>query len=466
MNGELVVVLYDRIVGALSHGPQGATFTYSAAYQQAQRNPPLSVRLPVSGKTYPTRRVEPFFDGLLPENRETRRLMAADSGVATGLLPLLSAMGWDCPGAVQVTTADRLAAMQSRTADLEPVTDAQIGARLDRLSDRAAGWTQPDEHWSLAGQQSKFALARDRSGWAEAKGSAPTTHIIKPGIGRLLHQALVEHATMRAAASIGVEVAETAYTEFAGRPAIVVTRFDRLTRPDGGVLRIHQEDMAQATGRLPSRKYEADGGPDVSEMAAVLRLNARDADPEITKLADFLLINYAALAPDGHSKNVSIRILPGGDIRMAPLYDLGSALPYERNQVDEGLALAIGGRRRINDIHARQWAKSAAELGIEEDRLRERAKVLVGGFPDGFRDALAEVGTPAAREVWRRAAERVSSHAAMCLSRLDEPGASRAAPGRGTTGSVGGTARGRTTPSSNSGSFRSRRMSESDVELD
>ena len=51
-----------------------------------------------------------------------------------------------------------------------------------------------DEHWSLAGQQEKFALAqlfaRDgrAMGWAEAKGSAATTHILKPGIGRLHHQ--------------------------------------------------------------------------------------------------------------------------------------------------------------------------------------------------------------------------------------------------------------------------------------
>ena len=65
----------------------------------------------------------------------------------------------------------------------------------------------PGEHWSLAGQQEKFALTRLGGEWHEAKGSAATTHIVKPGIKILPHQALIEHVTMRAAAAVGVSTA-------------------------------------------------------------------------------------------------------------------------------------------------------------------------------------------------------------------------------------------------------------------
>lgn len=417
LNGPLVVVLYERVVGHLDRGPQGPAFTYS----QESGHVPLSVNLPrAPGRSFPSRKVAPFVDGLLPENADVRRRIAADLGVADHPQQLLAVTGWDCPGAVQLTDEDRLSAMLSRDGSLMALRESDIAARLDRLQDPEASWTEPGEHWSLAGQQSKFALARTPSGWAEAKGAEPTTHIVKPGIGRLAHQALVEHATMRAAAALGVEVAGTEYAEFDGRPAIVVERFDRIRQRDGKVARIHQEDMCQACGRMPNHKYEDAGGPNLREMAAVLRANARKPGPEIAKLADFLLVNYAAEAPDGHSKNVSIRILPSGNVTMAPLYDLASALPYELRSLDRNLALAIGGRRRLNDIHAKQWARAAQDLGLPEDQLRDRARHLVSGFPDAFRDALHATGAPAATEVWARTSARASAHAERGLKRLKE----------------------------------------------
>lgn len=417
MTSGLVVVLYGRVVGRLARGAQGPTFRYD----QGAGRVPISVNLPRSShRVYPARRVGPFLEGLLPENVEARRRLARELETSEDSMSLLSVMGWDCPGAVQITDEDRLGDMMGRAGSLASMTDEEIGARLDRLSDLEASWTEPGEHWSLAGQQSKFALARASSGWAMATGSEPTTHILKPGIARLHHQALVEHATMCAASALGVDVATSVYTEFAGRPAIVITRFDRLISATGAVARVHQEDMCQAAGRMPERKYEENGGPSLRDMATILRANSRKPEPEIAKLADFLAINYAARAPDGHAKNVSIRILPSGDVRLAPLYDLASALPYEPRWLDSDLALSIGGRRRINDIHARQWTRAALDLQINEDQLRERTRHLVAGFSDAFRDALDEIGTPAAREVWARSADRVGDHAALCLTRLGE----------------------------------------------
>ncbi|OHV73011.1 hypothetical protein BCD48_33835 [Pseudofrankia sp. BMG5.36] len=45
-------------------------------------------------------------------------------------------------------------------------------------------------------------------------------------------------------------------------------------------------------------------------------------------LGDFAAINYVTGAPDGHSKNVSLLLLPN-EIKVAPLYDLATGLPYD-----------------------------------------------------------------------------------------------------------------------------------------
>lgn len=225
---------------------------------------------------------------------------------------------------------------------------------------------------------------------------------------------------MRAAAALGVDVAETLYTEFDGRPAIVVIRFDRVTLGDGRVLRLHQEDMGQALGRMPDRKYEEHGGPGLADMATVLWAHSREPRRQAERLADFLLINYAAAAPDGHAKNVSIRILPDGNVELAPLYDLASGLPYDRADVDRKIALSIGGERLAGRIYQRQWARAARQLGLAEDWLVERAKALITGFPDAFRDAVLEVGTPAARGVWAHTSRNLAGYQSLLLRSVQD----------------------------------------------
>lgn len=95
----------------------------------------------------------PFLDGLLPESLDARREKARALDVGDDLMSLLSVMGWDCPGAVQITPPGQLEAMRARAGGLQPVSDREIGQRIARLRDHRAEWTLPDEHWSLAGQQ-------------------------------------------------------------------------------------------------------------------------------------------------------------------------------------------------------------------------------------------------------------------------------------------------------------------------
>lgn len=213
---ELLVLLHGSVVGSLRREQPGdePTFAYRHDYVR-DGTVALSAQLPLRDAPYPPARVAPYLAGLLPENRETRERWSGRLGTdEDDWFSILSLMGWDCPGAVQFCRADDLDELTGRGASYEPVDEAAIAQRLRALAADPASWTMPDEHWSLGGQQEKLALARVGGTWHEARGGAATTHIVKPGIRALHHQALVEHATMAAAAALGVDIARTQLTRF------------------------------------------------------------------------------------------------------------------------------------------------------------------------------------------------------------------------------------------------------------
>lgn len=64
---------------------------------------------------------------------------------------------------------------------------------------------------------------------------------------------------------------KNAGAHFEDQKALVVERFDRKWSGDGQwIIRLPQEDMCQALGVSPLRKYQADGGPGISEIMEVL----------------------------------------------------------------------------------------------------------------------------------------------------------------------------------------------------
>ncbi|WP_420971702.1 HipA domain-containing protein [Bradyrhizobium sp. B120] len=75
-------------------------------------------------------------------------------------------------------------------------------------------------------------------------------------------------------------------------------------------------------------------------------------------------------ATDGHTKNFSIFLSPGGRFRMTPLYDVISAQPslnagqIKRNKMK--LALAVGDSRHyvVDGVIPRHFVQTAAKAGI------------------------------------------------------------------------------------------------------
>lgn len=419
MTEQLLVLLSGIVVGHLERAEPGddATFTYAPDYVSTGKIA-LSAQLPIQTAAHPAGRVRPFLFGLLPEDPDARSAWASGLGVhVDDAFAILTSMGWDCPGAVQFCREDDLDLFSSTGSDPVPCSDEEIAARLRALTGAEPSWTLSGEHWSLAGQQQKFALTRLDGQWHTAHGSAATTHIIKPGVLTLRHQALVEHLTMAAAAAVGVSTAVSDFVRFEDQWAIVLTRFDRAVDGDQ-VLRVHQEDFAQACGRMPTNKYETNNGPRLLDMARTVQRSSTYLEDDRRALADFIAINLVAGAPDGHAKNISL-IRDDEYTGIAPLYDLATGLAYDRSYVERTVAVSIGSERRVSRIRRRQWDKAARTLHLPPEDLVTRVVQLAAEFPAAFADQAERVGeVPGATEVVERTVPELTAHAATVLSNL------------------------------------------------
>jgi serine/threonine protein kinase HipA of HipAB toxin-antitoxin module len=100
----------------------------------------------------------------------------------------------------------------------------------------------------------------------------------------------------------------------------------------------------------------------------------------------------------------------GRVLRLAPLYDLGSALPYpDINQRRLKLAMKLGSTYRVHDIGPRDFSKLAGELQLDEAQVLERARQLVRSFNEALPDICQRVRKASSTtwlKVWRLAPSR------------------------------------------------------------
>lgn len=260
-NGKtLRVLLTDKDVGQLTQRPNGSYwFEYLPDWQHNPRHIPLSRSMPLQQQRHGVRPITNFMWGLLPDNEQTLDEWAKRFQVsARNLFALLAAVGEDCPGAVQLVPPDvELAGREN----VKRLTRKELEARMVALkNDPGAGRLAEDAgQFSLAGAQAKTALYKIKNSWAVPHGRTPTTHIFKPETGRIRHIASNEHFCLELARRLDLPAALSKVEVMVDVPVIIVERYDRV-RGTQGVFRVHQEDMCQALGVNPLRKYQADAG--------------------------------------------------------------------------------------------------------------------------------------------------------------------------------------------------------------
>jgi len=379
-HAPLDVLINNRLVGRLEKQPSGAvSFAYDQSWLEWPHAFAASLSLPLRTAPYRGAEVTAVFDNLLPDNLDIRRRVAERVGAeGTDAYSLLAAIGRDCVGAMQFLPEGD-ARDASGAVDAEPLDAAAIEALLADLK-RAPLGIEPGDAFriSIAGAQEKTALLRRGNQWLRPLGTTPTTHILKPELGQiptatgmvdLTASVDNEHYCLALLAAFGLPVARTEIAMFGARRVLVVERFDRLWLDDGRLLRVPQEDCCQALGVPSARKYQSEGGPGPVDI--IRRLAASD-DPTTDQKA-FLasqILFWLIGATDGHAKNFSLFLRPGGGFKLTPFYDVLSA----QGAADQGqvagrrfrLAMAAGTGRhyRVDEVVGRHFVQSARAAGL------------------------------------------------------------------------------------------------------
>ena len=333
-HAPLAVFLNGRLVGELRRSASGAVdFRYDPSWLSWEHAIPVSLSLPLREQRFVGAPVIAVFENLLPDDEPIRRAMAARvKAPGADVYSLLSAVGRDCVGALQFLPQGEEPG-EAGAISGRAISPEEIARIIANLAAAPLGLDEEGEfRISLAGAQEKTALLHWQGKWHVPHGATATTHILKPRIRErrggvdLSDSVENEYLCMKLAGALGLPVAPVEIHTFAGEQVLVVERFDRLWTRDNRLLRIPQEDCCQALAVPPALKYEPEG----PGMADILNLLKASDDPaEDQKLFLKAQIVYWLLgATDGHAKNFSLRLMPGGRFRMTPLYDIMSTQPY------------------------------------------------------------------------------------------------------------------------------------------
>lgn len=408
----LNVFLNSRLVGQLVREPSGGvSFAYARDWLDWEYRMPVSLSLPLQESRYSGAPVMAVFDNLLPDSNLIRRRVAERVGAeGVDAFSLLSQIGRDCIGALQFLPDGQEPQPMSQLTG-EPVDEAQIGAILSNLDLAPLGIRRENDfRISVAGAQEKTALLRKDGQWIEPTGTTPTTHIIKPQIGRLpngmdLSDSVEnEYLCLKLMEAFGLRAANVEMAQFGEKKALVVERFDRRWTSNGRLIRLPQEDCCQALSVVPTQKYQNEGGPGISAIMDLL-LGSDDPNKDRYEFFKANVLFWLLGATDGHGKNFSISLLPGGRFRMTPLYDVLTVQPtVDARQIERKyfkLAMNFGNSNhyKVANILSRHIVETGVQSGLSRavvqglfEELQETSHAIVEAtfnqLPEGFPEEL------------------------------------------------------------------------------
>jgi len=410
---HLLVYLHGQPAGMLEQDNSGLLlFQYSHEWLQRPDAIPLSRSLPLREEPFRGKHARPFFAGILPDEAP-REQVARILGVSDrNDFALLERIGGECAGAVTLLPEDTPypTLADTRTRQLTQQELEQVVAELPRRPLLAG---TEGVRLSLAGSQSKLPVVLHGSTVELPLGNTPSTHILKPEPERFPGLVANEMLCMTLARKIGLNVPSVSTRTIGNKPCILVQRYDRDIRPDGTVLRIHQEDFCQALGIPPEHKYQQEGGPLLRDCITLLREWSTVPALDIPAFLDAVIFNVLIGNADAHGKNYSI-LYRQNQRRLAPLYDLVCTLAWP--ELSKMPAMKIGKSDSIETITPEHWQKLAAETQTSWPLLRER----IGHLSERTMDALASDDVRAATDgaMFEKTKSLISERASWYKTRI------------------------------------------------
>lgn len=384
---RLTIELHDTTIGTLEGAAR--SFDFSPSSNGIERfganSTILSVAVPLVGgqrRDHAGRR-RTWFSELLPEGDQYEYLIS-QAGLRRDDIPaFLARYGRDVAGALQIWDLDdptepRTPAVRSLDEDaVRALLEDPIGSPL--ANDPRAGRS------SLGGVQPKVVLVRTETGWAQALGGYPTTHILKPQLpGDNATVIYDEEFGSRIARRMGLAAFDTRIADFAGLPTLVIERFDR---HNGS--RVHQEDFAQALGARGIQKYQEYGGiVSTRRIADTLTMHAPES--ELRTLARLVVLAVGVGNLDMHAKNIGLLHPIDDNVELAPAYDV---VPQAHLSRDGKLALAINRKYRHHDITLGDVVAEVSSWGV-----RRAEKVVADAIEE--LESIVEAEEPLDGAAW------------------------------------------------------------------
>lgn len=335
MVGDVLTIAMNGLeVGQWRKLASGATeFRYLSSWLNSSRKRAISLSLPLSDRIYRGDVVYNFFDNLLPDNELIRsRIQQRFQTHTKSPFDLLSAIGQDCVGAIQLYTQPP---SQTQEITAQKLTEQEIEHILQNYQSLPLGMAGVEDfRISLAGAQEKTAFLHHQGEWKRPLGSTPTTHIFKLPIG-VVGQGLLdlsescenEWLCLNILRTFGLAVPQVEIARFGKTKVLIVERFDRRWAKDNTyLLRLPQEDMCQAFNIAPARKYENDGGVGILSIMRLLK-GSSNAIADQKNFLKAQILFWLLCAIDGHAKNFSLFLEPDNRYKLTPFYDVISAYP-------------------------------------------------------------------------------------------------------------------------------------------
>lgn len=327
----------------------GTRFSYLPAYL-ASGGPAVASSLPLTAEPVlaAAGAAPPYFTGLLPEGRRLNALRRSIKTSADDDLSLLIAAGGNPVGDVQIV---------GHGEPLDPDEHAvQLDAKLPVDFDQLLGDPDLIDPVALAGVQDKLSAGMISLPVARAG----RRFILKLNAPEFPHVVENELVMFRYAAKLRIPLSRVQLIrDVAGRPGLLVERFDRVPVPGGGPDKVRclaVEDGAQVLKLYPADKYNVGYG----QVCQALADYCSAPLPALRNLAIQGAFAWLSGNGDLHAKNVSMVQQPHGEWTIAPVYDIPSTVVYG----DKTLALTLAGKR--SGISRRHFLGWATNLGLTD----------------------------------------------------------------------------------------------------
>lgn len=388
-----VPIWFDVLaVGQVDVAADGSlSLRYAERWLQTTGAFPLSVTMPLRAEPYPSDIISPWLANLLPEEEQLQILTRTLGLDQADVLAVLSEIGGDTAGALSFGAATERAlwAYTPLTTFYDtPDPRLALERHFEDLGRRPFLVGEEGVRQSLAGGQKKSALAvlapdgapvlrlpQEGDVLAIPLNGAPSTLIVKPDNPNLPGITENEIWCLRMAQVIGIEAAQATILQSSKRTAIGVLRYDRRVGRSGQLLRLHQEDFAQANGLPPGRKYERGTLPGL-DLKTLLETGRHVSANDALALLDQVIFNILVANTDAHAKNYSLILPVGAAPRLAPLYDVSTVLSWPH--VVKTYAQNIDGKKRNPDMVAgRHWEAIAREIGYRPTDVKNRVQQIV-----------------------------------------------------------------------------------------